>query len=87
MYTAKDYDRALIAPEQVFTSPMNIVTTDSMTPEQKLNILKHWEANAHDLQVATQESMTGAGRSQLGEVRTAIDLLCEIEGFDKRSVS
>jgi hypothetical protein len=87
MYTAKDYDRALIAPEQVFTSPMAIVTTESMTPEQKLKILKHWEANARDLEVATEESMTGAGRSQLGEVRKAIDMLCEIEDVDERGVS
>ena len=87
MYTAKDYDRALIAPEQVFKSPMDIVTTESMTPEQKLKILKHWEANALDLQVATEESMTGPGNSRLGEIRKAINMLCEIEELDERSVS
>jgi len=86
MHTAKDYERALIAPEPVFKSPMDIVTTESMTSEQKLKILKFWEANARDLQVATAESMTGPGRSQLGEVRTAIDMLCEIEDLDERSV-
>lgn len=87
MYTAKDYDRALIAPEQVFKSPMDIVTTESMTPAQKLKILKHWEANALDLQVATEESMTGPGNSRLGEIRKAINMLCEIEELDERSVS
>jgi hypothetical protein len=87
MYTAKDYDRALIAPEQVFKSPMDIVTTESMTPAQKLKILKHWEANALDLQVATEESMTGPGNSRLGEIRKAINMLCEIEELDERSVN
>ena len=87
MYTAKDYDRALIAPEQVFKSPMDIVTTESLTPEQKLKILKHWEANALDLQVATEESMTGPGNSRLGEIRKAVKMLCEIEELDERSVS
>ncbi len=87
MYTAKDYDRALIAPEQVFKSPMDIVTTESMTPAQKLKILKHWEANALDLQVATEESMTGPENSRLGEIRKAINMLCEIEELDERSVS
>jgi len=87
MYTAKDYDRALIAPEQVFKSPMDIVTTESLTPEQKLKILTHWEANALDLQVATEESMTGPGNSRLGEIRKAINMLCEIEELDERSVS
>ena len=87
MYTAKDYDRALIAPEQVFTSPMDIVTTESMTPEQKLKILKHWEANARDLQVASEESMTGPGVSRLGEVKKAIIKLCELENLTGQSVS
>ena len=87
MYTARDYDRALIAPEQVFKSPMDIVTTESMTPEQKLKILKHWEANALDLQVATEECMTGPGNSRLGEIRKAVNILCEIEELDERSVS
>ena len=87
IYTAKDYDRALIAPEQVFESPMDIVNTDSMTPEQKLTVLKHWEANAHDLQVANDESMTGPGNTRLDEVRRAIDELTQAEDIDERSVS
>ena len=87
MYTVKDYDRALIAPEDVFGSPMEVVSTESMTPEQKLTILKHWEANARDLQVATEENMTGPGRSHLGEVRRAIGLLCESETLDEKSVN
>jgi len=36
MYTAKDYDRALLTPSSVFEHPMDIVATDSMTPAQKL---------------------------------------------------
>ena len=86
-YTAKDYDRALIAPEQVFASPMDIVETESMTPEQKLTVLKHWEANAQDLQVASEENMTGPGITRLGEVKQAILELRERENFNKRSTS
>ncbi len=86
-YTAKDYDRALIAPEQVFDSPMDIVTTESMTPEQKLKILEHWEANAKDLQVASEENMTGPENSRLGEVKKAMIKLRELEKLDERSVS
>ena len=87
MYSAKDYDRALIAPEQVFESPMDIVNTDSMTSEQKLTVLKHWEANARDLQVATDESMTGPGNTRLDEVRKAIDKLTQAEDLDEHSIS
>ena len=86
MFTAKDYDRALIAPEDVFESPLEVVSTESLTPEQKLTVLKHWEANARDIQVATEESMTGPGRSRLGEVRRAIGALCEAEALDENAV-
>ncbi len=87
VYTAKDYDRALLAPEEVFESPMDVVNTDSMTPEQKLKVLQHWEANARDLQVATEESMTGPGRPHLGEVRRAINKLCETVDIDESSAA
>ena len=86
LYTAKDFDRALIAPEQVFTTPMDVVVTESMTPEQKLKVLKHWEANARDLQVASEEAMTGPQPSRLGEVRAAILKLCEQEKVEEKSI-
>jgi hypothetical protein len=66
---------------------MDIVTTESMTPEQKLKVLQHWEANARDLQVASEENMTGPGNSRLAEVKKAIIKLCELENLDERSVS
>ena len=87
VYTAKDYDRALLAPEEVFKSPMDVVTTESMTSEQKLKVLQHWEANARDLQVATGESMTGLGRSHLREIRLAINKLCETAGIDESNAA
>lgn len=87
MFTAKDYDRALIAPEDVFKAPLDVVHAESLTPEQKLKVLKHWEANARDVQVATEESMTGPGRSRLGEVRNAIIILCEAENLDEDSAA
>ena len=84
-YTAKDYDRALIAPEQIFASPMDIVTTESMTAEQKLEVLRRWEANAKDLQVASEENMTGPAEiTRLGEVKQAILRLQEMESGAQR---
>ena len=34
MYTAKDYDRALLSPSSVFEHPMDVVATGSMTARQ-----------------------------------------------------
>jgi hypothetical protein len=86
MYSAKDYDQALLTPESVFTDPMDVVETDSLTPEQKMTVLKRWEANAKDLEVASSESMTGGARSRLADVGTAIVELMKNEPVDENSV-
>jgi len=83
MYTAKDYDRALLNPSGVFDRPVEVVLTDSLTPEQKLAVLKRWEADARLLEVATDENFSGGEPSRLGEVRSAIDTLCEREMIEE----
>ena len=83
MFTAKDYDQALLTPQKIFDLPMEVVETESMTVKQKLKVLKRWEADAHDLEVAADENMSGGEQSRLGEVRTAIDELCERESIDE----
>jgi hypothetical protein len=84
MFTAKDYDQALLTPQKIFELPMEVVETESLTAEQKLKVLKRWEADAHDLEVATDENMSGGERSRLGEVRRAIHELCERESLDEK---
>jgi hypothetical protein len=83
MFTAKDYDQALLTPQKIFELPMEVVETESMTAQQKLKVLKRWEADAHDLEVASDESMSGGEQSRLGEVRRAIHELCERESLDE----
>lgn len=85
MYTAKDYDKALLTPEAIFASPMEVVETRSLTPEQKMAVLKRWERSAHDLEVADNESMSG-GRSRLAEIGAAIVELCAREKVDETAV-
>jgi hypothetical protein len=86
MYSAKDYDQALLTPESIFDDPIDVVNTDSLTPEQKMTVLKRWEANARDLEVASSESMTGGARSKLDDVGAAIAVLMEREPVDQNSV-
>lgn len=86
MYSAKEYDQALLTPESVFTDPMDVVETDSLTPEQKMTVLKRWEANAKDLEVASSESMTGGARSRLADVGAAIVELMKNETVDENTV-
>lgn len=84
MFTAKDYDQALLTPQKIFELPMEVVETESLTTQQKLKVLKRWEADATDMEVASNENMTGGESSRLGEVRKAIHDLCEREGIDEK---
>ena len=86
MYSAKDYDQALLTPESIFNNPADVVETDSLTPEQKMTVLKRWEANARDLEVASSESMTGGARSKLDDVGAAIAVLMERHPVDENSI-
>jgi hypothetical protein len=87
LYTAKDYDRALLSPSSVFDSPMEIVATVSMTALQKLKVLKTWEHEAKALDAATAENMGGGESSRLADVRAAIDLLCSVDAIDEKEVA
>ena len=42
---------------------------------EKLMILRSWENEAHQLQAATEENMTGGEPSRLEEIRKVIDRL------------
>lgn len=86
MYSAKDFDQALLTPESVFSNPMVVVETTSLTPEQKMTVLKRWEANATGMEVASSESMTGGERSKLDEVGEAIAELMNREPVDESMV-
>jgi hypothetical protein len=87
MYTAKDFDRALLSPSSVFDKPMDVVATDSLTALQKLQVLKRWEAEARDLDIATAENMSGGEPSPLPDVRSAIDLLCACDRIEEKAVA
>jgi hypothetical protein len=87
MFTAKDYDQALVTPAQVFELPMEVVDTESLTTKQKLKVLKRWEADARDMEVAADESMTGGEKSRLSEVLKAINVLREREGIEEDEAS
>jgi hypothetical protein len=48
-----------------------------------MEILKRWEAEAHDLEVADGEAMSGGEPSRLPDVRVAIDVLCDREAISE----
>jgi hypothetical protein len=80
MYTAKDYDQALLNPAAIFKRPKDVLDTESLTTDQKLEVLKSWETDALLLSVATEENMGGGEPSRIEDVRHAIDVLTRLEG-------
>jgi hypothetical protein len=85
MCTAKQYDEALLNQAAVFKLPEDVLNSDAMTAEQKLEVLKRWETDAIQLSIATEENMGGGEPSRIEEVRHAIDVLVRVEGVSEET--
>jgi len=53
-----DVKKALLDPSTVFHKPDEIVENNELSREQKIEILRRWEYDVRELQVADEESMT-----------------------------
>ena len=60
-----------------YCEPNQVLQDGSLTQEQKMEILKQWEYDARELEVAEEENMAGNASSMLREVHLA---LLELEG-------
>jgi hypothetical protein len=67
-----DYEQALLDPTLVFHEPRDVVRATGLTGEQKREILKRWELDARELQVAEDENMGGGEPNRLIEVEEAL---------------
>lgn len=47
--------QALLDPASVFSSPMAVVCEESLSDERKVEILRRWEYDAREIQVADEE--------------------------------
>jgi hypothetical protein len=70
-----DYKEALKDPGTFFSHPDEVVSAAGLTREQKLEILKRWEADARLLMVASEENMQGGEPQQLEAVQKAMRAL------------
>ncbi len=70
-----DYDRALIDPGAVYASPASILDDATLSSAQKLQLLRHWEADARELEVAEEEGMMNGEPDRLSDVLLAIEKL------------
>lgn len=69
--------QALDDPSSVFGAPADVVRSEDVSREQKIQILRRWEYEARSLEVAQDENMMGGGGSRLAEVLDALHALGE----------
>lgn len=67
-----DFKKAMMNPAKLFGSPQKVCEEVSLTREQKIKILRQWEYDAREIEVASEESMTGGSPSLLAEVLKAL---------------
>jgi hypothetical protein len=54
-----DVEKALLDPGLVFKTPQELLANNELSREQKIEILRRWEYDVRQLQVAAEESMEG----------------------------
>jgi len=73
------FEQALLDPTSVYALPMDVVKDNSLTRDQKIQILHRWEYDAHELQVAEEENMPDltpkGGSSMMSRVLDALHAL------------
>ena len=63
-----DINQAMLDPTSVFADPEEVLTAEGLTREQKIQILRRWEYDARELQVADEENMGGGPPDKLDQV-------------------
>ena len=71
-----DVEKALLDPGLVFKTPDEVVTSDELSREQKIKILRRWEYDVRELEVAEEEGMKGPMLVTLDAV------LCALRSLD-----
>ena len=68
-------EQAMLDPTSVFARPDDVCDEQSLTRNQKIKILRRWEYDARELEVAEEENMGGGPPDVLDEVLKALHRL------------
>ena len=72
-----DLARALLDPTAVFDEPEEVLRREDLRREQKILILRRWEYDARELEMASDEGMRGESPDILDRVLNALRALGE----------
>jgi len=70
-----DYEKAKLNPAAVFKRPQEVVSSQELSREQKIEILRQWEQDARLMEVAEEESMPDPEPKLLQPIREAMHAL------------
>lgn len=65
-------EQALLDPATVYASPDAVVDDPSLDREQKIEVLRRWEYDARELEVAEEENMGGGPPDMLDQILAAL---------------
>ncbi|MCW8196412.1 hypothetical protein F6455_16585 [Proteobacteria bacterium 005FR1] len=68
-----DFNQAKLNPASEFRHPAEVVSEPSFTKDQKLAVLRQWEYDVREMEVAEDENMQGGSRVALRDVLNALD--------------
>jgi len=68
-------EKALLNPSGSFARPLDVLTDTTLSREEKIRILRRWEYDARELEVAEEENMAGGPPDQLDQVLEALHRL------------
>lgn len=71
------YEEALSNPASVFASPKNVLESD-LAREQKIRVLRQWEYDEREREVAEEENMGGGEADKLSGILKALDQLGDV---------
>jgi hypothetical protein len=67
-----DIEKALLNPAGVFETPEEVLEANDIPREEKIKILRNWEYDIRELQVAEEENMLGPQAHELDRIRNAL---------------
>lgn len=70
--TPDQIERAMLDPSAVFETPEHVLREDSLSGQQKIEILRRWEYNAAEEAVALEEGMPGEESDLLRRILVAL---------------
>jgi len=70
-----DFEKAKLNPAAVFKSPQEVVSSQELSRQQKIEILQRWEQDATLMEVAEEEGMPGPQPKLLQPIRDALHAL------------